>query len=134
MQKIEILVLLKMIGQNIGFDEIQDNSELRSYEGKVLSTIIEHDGNHKLCVEVEQDNCEIFDVNRLKNLRNFDIRSTPLKALLCKAYVRFRKYTKRARKKTDFSYRNLRTSTLSRDVRSIGRHTRQNGSILIFFV
>ena len=76
MQKIEILVLLKMIGQNIGFDEIQDNSELRSYEGKVLSTIIEHDRNHKLCVEVEQDNCEIFDVNRLKNLRNFDIRST----------------------------------------------------------
>ena len=55
-----------MIGQKIGFDEIQDNSELRSYEGKVLSTIIEHDGNHKLCVEVEQDNCEIFDVNRLK--------------------------------------------------------------------
>ena len=84
-----------MIGQNIGFDEIQDNSELRSYEGKVLSTIIEHDGNHKLCVEVEQDNCEIFDVNRLKNLRNFDIRST-LKALLCKGYVRFRKYTKGA--------------------------------------
>lgn len=76
MQTIEILVLLKMIGQKIGFDEIQDNSELRSYEGKVLSTIIEHDGNHKLCVEVEQDNCEIFDVNRLKNLRNFDIRST----------------------------------------------------------
>ena len=34
MQKIEILVLLKMIGQKIGFDEIQDNSELRSYEGK----------------------------------------------------------------------------------------------------
>lgn len=76
MQKIEILVLLKMIGKKIGFDEIQDNSELRSYEGKVLSTIIEHDGNHKLCIEVGQDNCEIFDVNRLKNLRNFDIRST----------------------------------------------------------
>ena len=68
MQTIEILVLLKMIGQKIGFDEIQDNSELRSYEGKVLSTIIEHDGNHKLCVEVSKDNCEIFDVNRLKNL------------------------------------------------------------------
>ena len=45
-------------------------------KAKVLSTIIEHDGNHKLYVEVEQDNCEIFDVNRLKNLRNFDIRST----------------------------------------------------------
>ena len=46
--------------------------------------------------------------------------------------MRFSKYTKRARKKTDFSYRNLRTSTLSRDVRSIGRHTRQNGKYFDF--
>ena len=66
MQKIEILVLLKLIGQKIGFDEIQEN---RSYEGKVLSTIIEHDGNHKLCVEIGEDNCEIFDVKNLINLR-----------------------------------------------------------------
>ena len=66
MQKIEILVLLKLIGRKIGFDEIQ---EKRSYEGKVLSTIIEHDGNHKLCVEIGEDNCEIFDVKNLINLR-----------------------------------------------------------------
>ena len=66
MQKIEILVLLKLIGRKIGFDEIQEN---RSYEGKVLSTIIEHDGNHKLCVEIGEDNCEIFDVKNLINLR-----------------------------------------------------------------
>ena len=69
MQKIEILVLLKFIGQKIGFDEIQENLQLRSYEGKVLSTIIEHDGNHKLCVEVGQDECEIFDVKNLINLK-----------------------------------------------------------------
>lgn len=73
MQKIEILVLLKMIGKKIGFDEIQDNSELRSYEGKVLSTIIEHDGNHKLCIEVGQDNCEIFDVKKLINLKKYPL-------------------------------------------------------------
>ena len=35
-------------------------------KAKYCLQIIEHDGNHKLCVEVEQDNCEIFDVNRLK--------------------------------------------------------------------
>lgn len=71
MQKIEILVLLKFIGQKIGFDEIQENLELRSYEGKVLSTIIEHDGNHKLCVEVGKDECEIFDVKNLINLKKY---------------------------------------------------------------
>lgn len=73
MQKIEILVLLKFIGQKIGFDEIQENLQLRNYEGKVLSTIIEHDGNHKLCVEIGQDECEIFDVKNLINLKKYTL-------------------------------------------------------------
>ena len=77
MEKIGILIMLKLIGKVIDFKELQEDNSFKFYKGKVLSAIIEHDGNHKLCVEIGEDLADFFDVDRVY-MDELDIEIQPL--------------------------------------------------------
>ena len=72
---------LKLCRKSHIFDETQDNLDVYSYAGKVLSAIIEHDGNHKLCVEVSKDDAHVFDLNRMHNIKLFQVNARPAESL-----------------------------------------------------
>ncbi|MDM1325440.1 hypothetical protein [Acinetobacter pseudolwoffii] len=64
---------LNLVGKLIIFDETQDDLKTYSHTGKVLSAIIEHDENHKVCVEISEDNAEVFELNRMHNIQVYRI-------------------------------------------------------------
>ena len=73
-----------------------------SYAGKVLSAIIEHDGNHKLCVEVSKDDAHVFDLNRMHNIKLFQVNARPSETLIQQGLREIsRKYTKSAQHSGD---------------------------------
>lgn len=81
MQKAKIEKALNYVGKVVSFDEPQDNLQIFSYAGKVLSAIIEHDENHKLCVEIAPDDAHVFDLNRMHNIQVFEIKETKIAPL-----------------------------------------------------
>lgn len=87
MQKTQIENILNYVGKVIFFDETQDNLDVYSYAGKVLSAIIEHDGNHKLCVEVSKDDAHVFDLNRMHNIKLFQVNARPSESLYFRAWT-----------------------------------------------
>lgn len=76
MKNTDIQKALNYVGKVISFEEVQDNLQVYKYTGKVLSAIIEHDQNHKLCVEIATDDAHFFDLNRMHTLEVFEIKET----------------------------------------------------------
>ncbi|WP_096261813.1 hypothetical protein [Escherichia coli] len=67
MKKIEIEAL-KYLGQDIDFIYLENNTE-KSYKGFVQSVIIEFDEKHKLCVELDEDNSDFFQVDEMFKIK-----------------------------------------------------------------
>lgn len=59
---------LKYLGKEIEFTYLENNLE-NSYKGFVKSVIIESDGNHKICLELSEDNSDFFEVDQMFKIK-----------------------------------------------------------------
>lgn len=59
---------LKYLGKDIEFTYVENNLE-NSYKGFVKSVVIESDGNHKICLELSEDNADFFEVDQMFKIK-----------------------------------------------------------------